>query len=108
MSLTKHFKTTVLERAQNDKQFRRAMLVDAVNELLSGDIEVGKSMLRDYINATISFEPLAKQLHKNSKSVQRMFGVAGNPTTKSLLAVLHILQQSEGITLQVNVNKSLR
>lgn len=103
MSLTKHFKETILERVQRDKQFRRAMLIEAVNELFSDNMEVGKSMLRDYINATISFEPLAEKMHKNSKSIQRMFGTAGNPTTKSLFSILHILQKSEGVTLQVTV-----
>lgn len=54
MVLTKDFKTTVVERAQRDPDFRRAMLVDAINELLSGDLDAAKQMLRDYINATIS------------------------------------------------------
>ncbi len=54
-------------------------------------------MLRDYINATISFEPLAEELNKNSKSIQRMFSPRGNPTAKSLFEILHIHQKAEGI-----------
>jgi len=29
--------------------------------MLTGDLEAGKTMLRDYINATITFEKLAKK-----------------------------------------------
>jgi len=101
MALSKDFKTTVVERAQRDPEFRCAMLVDAINELLSGDIDVAKQMLRDYINATISFEPLAKELHKNSKSLQRMLSQKGNPSTKSLFEMIHVLQAKEGLKLRV-------
>jgi hypothetical protein len=37
------------------------MLTEAVNEMLTGDLEAGKAMLRDYINANITFEKLAKK-----------------------------------------------
>jgi DNA-binding phage protein len=101
MALTRNFKQTIFERAQRDPKFRKALLVEAVNELLSGDLETGKAMLRDYINATVSFEPLAKELDKNSKSLQRMLSPNGNPTSKSLFSMLHILQNMENIQLRV-------
>jgi DNA-binding phage protein len=103
MALTKQFRLTVLERAHHDVKFRHALLAEALNELLSGDVDVGKSLLRDYINATISFELLASKLHKNSKSVQRMLSSTGNPTTKSLMAIFHVLQKMEGVKIRVDV-----
>ena len=103
MALTKQFRLTVLERAHHDAMFRHALLAEALNELLSGDVDVGKSLLRDYINATISFELLANKLHKNSKSVQRMLSITGNPTTKSLMAIFHVLQKLEGVKIHVDV-----
>jgi DNA-binding phage protein len=101
MVLTKSFKSTIRERAQHDPAFRQAMLIEAVNELLADNLEVAKSLLRDYINATIAFEPLANRVHKNTKSLQRMFGPSGNPTAGSLFAVIHTLQDEEGIKLTV-------
>ena len=103
MALTKQFRLTVLERAHRDASFRHALLAEALNELLSGDIDVGKSLLRDYINATITFELLANKLRKNSKSVQRMLSTSGNPTTKSLMAIFHILQKTEGIKINIDI-----
>ena len=101
MALTKHFKQTVVQRAKCDPEFRRAMFIDAINELFSGDVDVAKAMLRDYINATITFQPLAEEVDKNSKSLQRMFSAKGNPTTKSLFEIVRILQEKEGISLSV-------
>src|SRR3990172_7123980 len=79
MPITRKFRTTILNRAASDAGFRRQMLTEAVNELLAGDLEAGKAMLRDYINATITFQQLAKKLKKSDKSVHRMLGPRGNP-----------------------------
>jgi len=102
MALTRHFKQTIVQRAHSDPEFRRAMFIDAINELLAGDVDVAKAMLRDYINATITFQPLAEEVDKNSKSIQRMFSSKGNPTTKALFEIVGILQKREGISLHID------
>ncbi|MGO4319687.1 transcriptional regulator, partial [Agrobacterium sp. MCAB5] len=62
MALTREFKQTVKARAEKDPAFRAALLSDAVELLLEGDVETGKSVLRDFINATIGFETLSKHV----------------------------------------------
>ena len=47
MVLTKEFKSTIMARAKKDKKFCEAMLSEAVAELLTGDIDAGKAILRD-------------------------------------------------------------
>lgn len=101
MAITKHFRETVLARAQSDRRYREAMLTEAINELLGGDLEVGKAMLRDYVNATITFEGLAEELGKSSKSLHRMLGPSGNPTAESIFGIIKVLQESEHVHLQV-------
>ena len=103
MPITKQFRKTILNRAEGDAQFRRHLLTEAVNELLAGDLNTGKSILRDYINATITFEGLAKKLGKSSKSVHRMLGPGGNPRAENILEIIKILQTHERVTLQVRV-----
>ncbi len=105
MALTRDFRETVLARAQKDRAFRQAMLTEAVNELLTGDLEAGKAMLRDYINATITFDRLATELDKPSKSLQRMLGPRGNPTAENIFALIKALQQAERVHLRVNAAK---
>lgn len=102
MALTRDFKNTIRDRAQKDSDFRKALLIEAVNSLLADEIDVAKSLLNDYINASILFEPLAKRVHKNSKSLQRMFSASGNPTAQSLFSVINALQEAEGIKLTVS------
>ena len=101
MTLTRDFKQTVLARVQADPAFRVALLAEAVNELLGGDVATGKAILRDYINATVGFESLAERTGKPSKSLMRMFSPAGNPAAANLFSVLSSLQSESGVTLQV-------
>ncbi len=101
MALTRKFKDTVVKRAQSDLQFKRELLRQSINEFLSGDLEVAKALLRDYINATSQFETIAKDLNKNSKSIQRMLGPNGNPTAENLTALFKALQKREGIKFEV-------
>ena len=77
------------------------MLREGVDALLSGEVAVGRNMLRDYINGTIGFEELGRQLRIPTKSLMRMFGPRGNPQMKNLLAVIAALQQHAGIELHV-------
>ncbi|MCH8054783.1 MAG: transcriptional regulator [Deltaproteobacteria bacterium] len=105
MPITREFRQTVLIRAQTDRQFRQAMLTEAINELLGGDLAAGKAMLRDYINATITFDRLAKALKRPSKSLQRMLGPRGNPTAESIFSIIKVLQGTEQVQLQVRATK---
>lgn len=101
MPLTKSFKETVLARAQRDAAFREALLTEGVAAMLGGDLDTGKAVLRDYINATIGFERLADATGKPSKSLMRMFGPRGNPNARNLFSVLDHLQKTSGVNLHV-------
>ena len=58
MALTGDFKATVQARVQADPAFREALLREGIETLLSGDVDTGKAILRDYIKATVGFEKL--------------------------------------------------
>ncbi|MEP6966775.1 MAG: transcriptional regulator [Pseudomonadota bacterium] len=101
MVLTRSFKSLVVERMEREPAFKQALLADAMNVLMEGDIETGKSVLRDYINATMGFETLASAIGTPAKSLMRMFGPGGNPTARNLFAVIAHLQRDLGVTLEV-------
>ena len=103
MALTRKFKDTVQKRAIRDPEFRHALLIEAINELLAGDYNIAKSILRNYINATITFPVLAQELHKSSKSIHRMLGPNGNPRMDSIVGILKVLQTKESIKLRTNM-----
>jgi hypothetical protein len=101
MPLAKAFKDVVKARAQADSAFRVALLEDALDAFVNNDLETGKLLLRDTINATVGFEPLGAQLHKSPKSLKRMLNTEGNPRVDDLFAVSAQLKASEGVSFSV-------
>jgi hypothetical protein len=99
MALTRSFKDTVQARVQRDPAFRDALLAEGVDAMLSGDMDTGKAVLRDFINATIGFERLGSATGTPPKSLMRMFSPSGNPSATNLFAVLGELQKESGIHL---------
>ncbi len=106
MTLTRAFKETVRARVLKEPTFRAALLKEAVDALLGGDVETGKALLRDYVNATIGFERLGAAVGVPAKSLFRMFGPRGNPQARNLFAVIEYLQAATGISLQVDAKRT--
>jgi hypothetical protein len=69
--------------------------------MLSGDVETGKTVLRNYIKATIGFDKLAIVTKKSPKSLMRMLGVKGNPQAHNFVEIVAYLQKREGVRLKV-------
>src|SRR5947199_10863782 len=101
MARTKNFKELVQAQVKADKKFAEALLREGVDALLSGDVETGKTILRDYIKATVGFEKLGAATGAPPKSLIRMFGPRGNPQAKNLFSVLGYLQKRAGMRLHV-------
>jgi DNA-binding phage protein len=101
MPLTRSFKEFVEIRIERDPKFRQALFQEAVQTLIEGDVETAKSVLRNYINATIGFPALAKATGMPPKSLMRMFGPKGNPTAVNLFGVIVALQERTGVHLEV-------
>ncbi len=97
MAITRDFKETVQARALCDKKFREGLLRESIECMLAKDLTTGKALLRDYINAVIGFEELAKMTKKNSKSLMRMLAPNGNPTASNLFDVIYALEKKENI-----------
>ena len=101
MALTKDFKDTIKNRVERDPAFREELLKEGIECLLAGDMDTGKAVLRDYINATMGFESLGEATDRSPKSLMRMFGPKGNPQARNLFDIIAHLQEREGIHLKV-------
>ncbi len=108
MALTREFKETVLARAQRDPTFREGLLTEALECFLAGDLDAGKFLLRDYVNATIGFQKLSRLMKKKDTSLKRMLGPSGNPAADNLFAMTRLLQRQEGVTLKVVTERRKR
>ncbi len=101
MALTRDFRETVQARAKRDPGFRKGLLSEAIESLLSGEVTLGKELLRDYINAAVGFPKLAAHTKLHVKSLHQMFGPNGNPTANNLFEIVAYLQQAEGVRFEV-------
>ena len=101
MPLTRDFRETVRERLAHDPGFREALLEEGVTCMLGGEVDVGISLLRDYVNATIGFRELGGMTHKSPKSLMRMLGPHCNPQARNLFEIISCLQEREGLRLEV-------
>jgi len=101
MALTRDFKETIRARAERGAKFRKELLREGVECMLGGDIQTAKTILRDYINATVGFAKVAEHTHIPSKSLMRMLGPTGNPCADNLFEVISFLQQREGVRFHV-------
>ena len=95
------FGETIRACVDRDPAFREELLREGVELLLSCDMDTGKAMLRDYINATIGFRELGGLTGRPPKSLMRMFGPAGNPQARNLFEIIGCLQKREGLHLEV-------
>jgi DNA-binding phage protein len=101
MALTRDFRETIRARVRRDPAFRKELLREGIESLLSGDLETGKTVLRDYINATVGFTELAEITHHSAKSLMRMLGPSGNPHARNLFEIVAYLQKKERVRFKL-------
>ena len=101
MPLTRRFKELVQKRVISDPAFGEALLREGIDTMLSGDVETGKAILRDYIKATVGFEKLGAAIGTQPKSLIRMFGPRGNPQARNLFGIIGYLQRQAGVELHL-------
>ena len=94
MALTRDFKETIRARVERDPKFRKELLREGVEAMVAGDVATAKTILRDFINATVGFTELSEETHIPSKSLMRMLGPSGNPRADNLLQIVRLLQRA--------------
>jgi|SRR5450759_1572588 len=105
MPLTHDFKETIRARAQRDPDFRRALLREAVECILNGDLGTGKAVLRNYVNATAGFQDLERRTEIPAKSLMRMLGPKGSPSAANLTSILAALRKTEGVQFKLALKR---
>ena len=106
MPLTRDFKETIRARVECDPKFRKELLREGIEAMLAGDVATGKTILRDYINATVGFADLAEATRIPPKSLMRMLGPAGNPRANNLFEIVSFLQHREGLRFEVKAARA--
>jgi hypothetical protein len=102
---THDFKETIRARAQCEPDFRQALLREALECMINGDLDTGKAVLRDYVNATFGFRVLEKRTHIPAKSLMRMLGPKGSPFAANLSNILTALQKNERVHFEISLRR---
>jgi len=105
IALTRDYKETIRAKVRRDPEFKEALLKEAIECLISGDVKTGKAVLRDFIKATTGFEELSRIINKKPESLIRMLGPKGNPTATNLFQIIAQIQKQEGLHLEVKVGR---
>jgi DNA-binding phage protein len=100
-AITRRFDELVQKHVAEDGVLAGALLREAIDVMLAGDVDTGISLVSDYVKGTIGFEELGRAIGVQPKSLIRMFGSSGNPQARNLFKVLSYLQQRAGIELHV-------
>jgi len=79
------------------------MFEDAINALFAGELDEGRLLLRQYINATIGFGELARRTGKADKNLMRALGQSGSPTAANLFQIIQACMKAEGVTVAAHV-----
>jgi hypothetical protein len=106
MALTRSFRELVQRHVADDSVFAEALLREGTDLMLAGEVDAGKTILRDHIKATVGFERLGQVIGIPPKSLIRMFGPRGNPQARNLFNVIGYLQKQAGVELHVAPNSA--
>ncbi len=100
MATTRDYFEFVQGRVRANPEFAELLLKEGIDALLDGEVEVGKSLLRDYIKGTIGFERLGEAIGLQPKSLIRMFGPRGNPQAKNIFSAIAYLRKNASLERQ--------
>jgi hypothetical protein len=98
---TKLFSETIHEHLQKSRSFRSAYLRGTMECLVTGEIETGKILLRDYVEGTLGFVKLGKALGRSPAGLKRMLAPKGNPPLRNFFEVTTYLLKKDGAKFEI-------
>ena len=102
--LTHDSALTVIERAQSDPEFARALLDEAATLFVNGEPGTARIVLRDLVEATVGFDTLATETSMPIARLRSMLSKAGSPSMDTVASILMVVRTRLGVDLQVHVN----
>lgn len=99
------YRSSLQKMLRDQPEIAIEMLEDAVAALLSGDVDEGRLLLRQYINGTLGFQELESRTGKNCKALMRMLSASGNPTASNLFDILRVCMETNGVILEISVKE---
>jgi hypothetical protein len=96
---------TIRARMKRDSALCREVLKEAIAVLIGGEVDVGKTLLRNYLIARLGFDELGRLTGKAPQSLMRMLSRTGNPQARNPFEVVRVLQEHEGVQTEVRFRR---
>jgi hypothetical protein len=103
-ALTRNHSYTVAARLRRDGTIGQALLVEAMNLCLAGDVRAAKAILRDLLSVTVDYKDLAAGVRKTRKSLYRMLAPRGNLSAENLFGIVRALQKNMRVPLRATAD----
>ena len=100
MALTVDVKEAIIARARSDSEFADGILEQSAECLLNGEVNVGKLILRDYIDAILGIEQLSRLTGMPPDDIEHMLEPDGSPETDDLLETINCIRQHKDTHIQ--------
>lgn len=97
------YRAAIKDMVEDNPGMAAEMLEDSINTILSGDLDEGRLLLRQFVHATMGFKELARLTGKDDKNLMRSLSASGNPTATNLLAILRACMDAQGVTVAASV-----
>lgn len=89
----------IVEELQEDREFLKAHLANAIASFFNGEHGAARLMLRDIVNATIGFAELAAKLNKSDKGLMQMLTEKANPSAEHLFGIIYEVMKHEHLVV---------
>ena len=89
-------------RVRSEPAVADALLEQSVECLHTGEINVGRVLLCDYVYALMGFEQLSLLTGKPADSLEHMLETDSNPEAGDLLEVINIIQQHKDSQIEAD------
>lgn len=105
MALTRDIKHTIKERIRIDSEYRAVYLKEILTCLQTAEVDVGKSMLHEYIEATIGFEKLSVLINGSQKELDRTLSLDHNTNVQELIQITRQIGEIEATSKTLGSRK---
>lgn len=102
---TVSYNDSIKAMIEENPELGAEMLEEAINSLLSGELDEGRLLLRQFVNATMGFKELAERTGKLDKNLMRTLSASGNPTAANLFEIVQACIKAEGVTVAAHVHR---
>lgn len=88
-----------IKEAFKDAEYRKNALINGLDEIICGDFEEGKKLLRRYITSCMTYSQVSLLTGIPINSVMRMVSENGSPTLRNFIRIYRVLLIREGINV---------